>query len=232
MVTAEWTNQTAGVDDLAVHINGGRPLSAELIAAVSAVCDRAEDLGEGASMVVRVTGTPDSAWAGNLTVALVSKWERVLRRLERLPVATIAVAFGDCGGPALDALLATDYRIAAASARMMLSAQAGAVWPGMALYRIARQASSAAAIRRAVLFGIPLDASEALALHLVHEVTDNLPGALATAVGMSGAVSGAELAVRRQLMFDAPTATFEDALGVHLAACDRTLRRASAWSTA
>ena len=42
---------------------------------------------------------------------------------------------------------------------------------------------------------------------------------------MAAAVEGAELAIRRQLMLEAPTATFEDALGVHLAACDRSLRR-------
>ena len=31
--------------------------------------------------------------------------------------------------------------------------------------------------------------------------------------------------MRRQLMLDAATTTFENALGSHLAACDRVLRR-------
>jgi isomerase DpgB len=34
-----------------------------------------------------------------------------------------------------------------------------------------------------------------------------------------------ELAVRRRLLLEAPSATFEDALGAHLAACDRLMRR-------
>jgi isomerase DpgB len=38
--------------------------------------------------------------------------------------------------------------------------------------------------------------------------------------------AGAELAIRRQLMDEASWMSFEDALGPHLAACDRALRRA------
>ncbi len=231
MVTGEWSTNTVEVDDLAIRIDGGQPPTAQLIQTIGAVCERAEDLGEAARVVLHVSGTPDPSWADGLSVASVSKWERAVRRLERLPVATIAVASGDCGGAALDALLATDYRIAARSARLLLPARGGAIWPGMALYRIARQAPGAAAVRRAVLFGVPVEAAEALALHLVHEVTDDLPGALAAAVRLAGTVSGAELAVRRQLLSDAATVSFEDALGVHLAACDRTLRRAAVWST-
>jgi isomerase DpgB len=33
------------------------------------------------------------------------------------------------------------------------------------------------------------------------------------------------MAIRRRLMLDAATAAFEDALGRHLAACDRALRQ-------
>lgn len=228
MVTGDWLEDATDQPELIVHVDGGQGLSSELIAAVGAVCDRAEDLGEGATVVVHASGVPESGWSAELTVAAVSKWERVLRRLERLPVPSVAVASGDCGGLALDALLATDYRIAATPARLMLPVQDGAVWPGMALYRIARQAPSAAAIRRAVLFGAALDSSEAAALNLVHDVAYDLSAALTTALTLLGGISGAELAVRRQLMFDAASVSFEDALGVHLAAVDRTLRRAAA----
>ncbi|KOG89867.1 enoyl-CoA hydratase, partial [Streptomyces varsoviensis] len=37
-------------------------------------------------------------------------------------------------------------------------------------------------------------------------------------------LSGKDLAIRRQLLLDARTTSFEDALGPHLAACDRLLR--------
>jgi isomerase DpgB len=215
-----------GTRDLAVRIDGGRPLSAESIAAIGAVCDSAEDRSNRGTVVVQVSGAPVGSFAGDLSVALVSKWERALRRLERLPAATIGVATGGCGGIALDALLATDYRIAATSVRLLVPVEAGATWPGMALYRLAHQAG-AAAIRRAVLFGAPIDADDALALGVVDELTDDPARALAAAAELTNAFSGAELAIRRQLMLDAATVSFEDALGRHLAACDRARRRVS-----
>jgi isomerase DpgB len=218
---------TAESGDLVLRIDGTRPLSSELVDALAGVCDDAEDAGDRNTVIVHVSGTPQDSLDKDLTVALVSKWERGLRRLERLPAATIAVASGECGGLALEALLATDYRIATASVRLLLSVQAQVTWPGMVLHRLVQQAG-AAAVRRVVLFGVPIEADEALAMRLVDELTDDTASALTAAARMTGVFSGAELAIRRQLMLDAPTASFEDALGVHLAACDRVLRRLSA----
>jgi isomerase DpgB len=211
---------------LAIRIDGRQPLSAASVAAIAALCDSAEDGDDPRTVVVYVSGAPDRSWTRDLSVALVSKWERGLRRLERLPATTIGVASGDCGGPALDALLATDYRIADTSLRLVVPVTAGATWPGMALYRMSRQAGGAA-IRRALLLGVPVEAAQALALHLVDELTDDAESALAAASGLAGAFAGAEVAIRRQLMLEALSVSFEDALGRHLAACDRALRQAS-----
>jgi isomerase DpgB len=218
---------TREASDLAVRVDGRRPLSAGLVTALGAACDSAEDRADRNAVILHVSGAPEEQPAGDVTVALVSKWERVLRRLERLPAATIAVASGECGGIALEALLATDYRIATASARLLMPARARATWPGMVLYRLVRQAG-AAAVRQAVLFGVPIVAADAVAMRLVDELTSDTPGALAAAEELAKAIPGAELAIRRQLMQDAPTVSFEDALGAHLAACDRVLRRESA----
>jgi isomerase DpgB len=52
------------------------------------------------------------------------------------------------------------------------------------------------------------------------------PGAAVAAIARQAAgITGTELAIRRQLFLDAGHTRFEDALGSHLAACDRTLRR-------
>lgn len=214
-------------EETRLRVDGGRPPTPAAIAAISAVCDRAEDAG-GSPVIVELSGTPDRGWTGELTVGLVSKWERVLRRLERLPTTTIAVADGDCGGPALDALLATDIRIATPSLRLVPAMAEGATWPGMVLHRLAQQAAGTAAIRHAALFGTPLDAAQALALHLVDEVTNDPAVAVAAAVERTAGFAGTELAIRRQLLLDAHTVPFEEALGAHLAACDRELRRTSA----
>lgn len=219
--------------ELLLRVDGTLAPSADALAAVSEVCDRAEDLrGADVRVLIEVSGAPASGWAAGLAVGLVSKWERALRRLERLPAALVAVADGDCGGTALDAFLVADHRIAKPEARLLPTAADGTVWPGMALYRIGRSAAQALAVRRAVLLGAPLSAAQAAALSLVHEVSADPVSAVAEFAAAARGVNGAELAVRRQLLFDASTTGFEEALGAHLAACDRLLRRASAGAQA
>lgn len=209
-----------GRADLEVWIDGRQPPLAEAIADVDAVCYAAEEREEYGRVIVHVTGAPQRSWAGDLTLARVSRWERVLRRLERLPATTIGIASGDCGGIALDTLLATDYRIAATSVRLLLPLEAGATWPGLALYRLVQQAG-VAAVRRTVLLGAPVEAHDALALNLIDELTDDMSTALAAVP----VVSGPEVAIRRRLMLDATVVEFDEAFGAHLAACDRVLRR-------
>ncbi|MFC4046574.1 enoyl-CoA-hydratase DpgB [Dactylosporangium siamense] len=221
------SDEQAAVSRIELSVDGERPLSAETVDAVAGMCRRAEDADGAAVVVLRVSGTPRGEWARDLNLRLVNRWEQALRRLERVPATTIALAAGACGGPALDVLLATDHRIAARSVRLVLPMQGGLVWPGMALYRLARQAPSATAVRQAALYGTAIGLDDALALHLVHEVTGDVEAALGVAVGRAAAVSGTELAVRRQLALDAPTVAFEEALGTHLAAVDRALRIAA-----
>jgi cysteate synthase len=215
-----------GPDDLWIRIDGRQPLSADLIAAVTAVCDRAEECAPRKPIVVHASGALDGTHPPDITVGLVSNWERGLRRLERLPAATVGVATGDCGGLALDAFLATDYRIADPSVRLLVPVLAGATWPGMALHRLAQQAGRAA-IRKAALFGTPIEAGDARDLYLVDELTEDVAGTVMLTSGLAGKVSGTEVAIRRQLVLESLTASFEDAFGVHLAACDRVLRQAA-----
>ncbi len=218
----------AGTSVLILRVDGSRPLSAESAAEVGAVCDAAEDSEAHAFVIVKVAGVPGPNWADELPVAVVSRWERGLRRLERVPAVTIAVAEEDCGGPALDALLATDYRIMPSGAKLIVPVVAGSTWPGMALYRLARQTAGTAPVRLAALFGSPIEAAAAQAIGVIDEVTDNVTAAIERAMEMAATARGAELGIRRQLMQEALTTSYEDALGVHLAACDRALRRRAA----
>ena len=218
----------AGIRGLTLRIDGSRAPTMESVADLGALCARAQGGDPDKIVILRVAGVPGPGWSGDLSVGLVSKWERGLRWLERLPAVTIAVADGDCGGAALDALLAADYRIMPAGARLVMPVVAGATWPGMTLYRLARQAGWAALARRAALFGVPIGAAEALAMGVIDDVAGDAGLALEKAMDVAGAARGAELAIRRQLMCEAMTATFEDALGAHLAACDRALRMVAA----
>jgi isomerase DpgB len=215
---------------LTLRVDGGRGLTAEAVAELSELCHRVEDGDADRAVVLQVSGVPGTQWSSGLTVGLVSKWERALRRLERLPAVIVAVADGDCGGTALDALLAADYRVLTAAARLVLPVVAGSTWPGLALYRLTRQTAGAVPARRAVLLGEPIGAADAQRIAVADDVADDAAAALERALEVAQAAStapGAEIAIRRQLMAEAMSTAFEDALGVHLAACDRLLRTAA-----
>ncbi|SBT91342.1 (3,5-dihydroxycyclohex-3-enyl)acetyl-CoA dehydratase subunit B [Streptomyces sp. DI166] len=238
-MSARTTAATAGTDTstsnppldvLELGVDAGRVLSPALVAELDAFCDRLEaSAATGRAVgVLRLTGgagEPGLLDEG-VDVHLVSKWERVLRRMERLGAPTLALAGGECGGVALDALLAADYRIAAPDLVLRLHARPDGMWPGMAVFRLASHAG-AARVRRAVLFGAPLTAAEALRLDLLDEVVEDArrEESARAAVELLTAFPGPELAVRRRLLIDATSVSFEEALGSHLSACDRSLRR-------
>lgn len=218
------TGGRAGVE---LHLDGSRPLTMASVAAVEAACAAVEYDDAAVLLPVHVSGAPGKEWTQGLDVTLVNKWERALRRLERLGAATVAVASGACGGPALDGLLATDYRIVTPDTSLSLAGDGNTIWPGMTIFRLAQRAG-AARVRQAILFGRRIDAREAVELGLVDEMTEDPQAALIAMAERVRGLSGSELAIRRRLMFDAASTDFEDALGRHLAACDRMLRRGAA----
>ena len=223
------TTITAAAPALSAEIDGTAALSAATVAAVNGLCDLAEDAGARGPVLLRLTGAPSAAPAPPL--ALVNKWERALRRLERLNLPVVALVTGDCGGVALEALLTADYRIAGPGSRLLPPIGPGGVWPGMALYRLTNQLG-VAATRRTVLFGQPVPAEQALRWNLLDHLADAPGPELPDEVAALLAAAGPGLAVRRQLMLDASTTSFEEALGRHLAACDRVLRRTDAGADA
>jgi isomerase DpgB len=93
----------------------------------------------------------------------------------------------------------------------------------MTLHRLANQLGVARA-RGLALFGGTLAAERALVVGVLDEISFDIAGSIA-AVAKAARDAGEDLAVRRRLLLDAPGTTFEEALGAHLAACDRSLRR-------
>ncbi|MFI5783677.1 enoyl-CoA-hydratase DpgB [Nocardia sp. NPDC051570] len=214
-------------DDRVLRIdNSLPPFSADLTSEVERFCDRIEDAVDMGAVLVRVGSsmpTPDHASVG---VRQVKKWEGALRRLERSPALTVAVAEQNCTGPAFEALLVCDYRIARPCTEFALPIVGGTPWPGTAIHRLATQVG-AANVRRTVLFGTPLTASAAGRIGLVDTVTDDVDAALTELWSWSGSLAGSEVAVRRRLLLEASSTGFDESLGTHLSACDRTLRRAT-----
>ena len=221
---------------ITTDVAAGAGLSPELTASVLAAAVRAEKATAvpGICVVLRIAGVRPGhrlAWPGRVTVGDVTKWEGALRRLEQVPASIIAIVDGDAYGPAAELLLVADYRIMQVGTNFSFASADAGVWPGMGLYRLAAQLGVARARDLAVL-GRPLSAERARALGLIDAVTE--PGAkndsVATGLAIFESSAGSEIAIRRRLVLDAATTRFEDALGAHLAASDRTLRRERATS--
>jgi isomerase DpgB len=206
-------------------------LTEDLVARVTRICDQVEDAIDETCVVLHIQGTAGDGGAGDwpspVSLRLVNKWERALRRLEQSSVAAIATVSGYCTGLALDVLLATDYRIATADVLLAPPVTSGRLWPGMAVHRLAHQIGVARA-RKLVIFGREVTAGEGIELGLFDEVVpdhESLADAATSASGLLARAGGTELAVRRRLLLEAASASFEESLGAHLAACDRLLRQ-------
>ncbi|WP_460695536.1 enoyl-CoA-hydratase DpgB [Nocardia thraciensis] len=154
----------------------------------------------------------------------VRRWERAVRRLEQSNALTLTVVRTTCRGPGSDILLAADYRIGTPEARLLFATGDGHLWPGMALYRLVRQVGQGV-VRRLMIRGATLNANDALELGVLDELAADTEAVAKRVILGASRLSGPELAVRRQLIHESVSAEFDDALGVHLAACDRELRR-------
>lgn len=207
------------------RLDGGSPLP-ELTAAVNAVCEEAEEQRERTVVVLRFAPSPPGAreWPGDVSIHEVNRWERAVRRLERLDNVTIAVAQGTCGGPVLDLLLAAAFRIGTPDLKLVLPVNDGHFWPGMTLYRLVQHIGPARA-RRIVLWDSDIPLPDAIELGIVDEVSNDVTEAVRNAAVLRGRLVDREAGIRRRLLAEAASAEYQDALGAHLAACDRELRR-------
>ncbi|SPE99901.1 enoyl-CoA-hydratase DpgB [Streptomyces sp. MA5143a] len=211
--------------DTILEIDSTRPLCPLLVADVNALCDRLEDAEGTTSAVIRLHGTgPAENWPGTVGIDVVSRWEKALRRLEQGRFAKIVTVEGVCSGPALDVLLTADHRIGAPGMRIAVPVNNDGVWSGMAVHRLTNQLGGMHA-RRLVLFGAELSEHRALAMGLIDQTAKDPAAVAARLAARFARLDPAELAIRRQLVIEAGVTAFEEALGKHLAACDRTLRR-------
>ncbi|MBH0777929.1 enoyl-CoA hydratase/isomerase family protein [Nocardia sp. NEAU-351] len=211
-------------------------LSPELTSSVLAAATAAEDTAArpGTCVVLRIAGARGGRrfdWPGPVGVGDVTKWEAALRRLEQAPAPIVALVDGDAYGPAAELLLVADYRIMGAGASFSFAASEAGVWPAMALHRLAAQVGIGR-VRELAVQGRPLSAEAARACAVIDAVAEHGAEAAAIAAGRAlfRSCVGSEIAIRRRLVLDAVTTRFEDALGAHLAASDRTLRRVRAVS--
>jgi isomerase DpgB len=203
---------------------GAEPqLTEDLLDRLEQTLDRAETTG--AVLLLRLSGAADPAhWPSIAALRLVSRWERLLRRIERAAVPLLALAEGNCSTLALELLLVADHRVAVANFTLPAPLISAPVWPGMALFRLTHQIGQART-KRLILHPAALSAVEALDFELLDHVAPDDEAAQAHVEEMLARAPLEDFAIRRRLIQDADTMSFEEALGAHLAACDRSLRR-------
>jgi len=220
---------TSQTDALRVRLDLGAGIT-ELTRVLVECCEKVER--ERLTAIVLELGEGSPAWPGAADVHAVNKWERALRRFERLDAVTAVTASGESGGPALEVLMVADIRVGTPGLRLGLPMGTGGFWPGMVLHRLSNRIG-VSRTRQLVMVragqGV-LTMTEACDLGLVDEITDNTDTWITTL--LAGRPSGTEPRLLRSLVLDASSTSFEEALGTHLAACDRAVRAAATTSAA
>lgn len=214
--------------EVRVTVGSGWPATTELVAALAGACAEVETSDAQVALVLRIAGTPAHpadrpSWSD---IHAVNRWERLLRRIERLGAPVLAVADGVCTGPAAEVLLVADHRVVAPDFTFRLDGGEAAAWPSMAVHRLGQQLG-VAATRHLVLFRAAVDARRAVAVGLVDEVAEDLAGAERAVLDGWYKSALTDVGVRRALLLESVWVSPEIALGAHLAACDRTLRQAA-----
>ncbi|MFV2036132.1 MAG: enoyl-CoA hydratase/isomerase family protein [Paracoccaceae bacterium] len=159
-------------------------LNVEMLAALDAHC---ADLERNSGIrVVLLTATGERAfcvgadineWSKLTPTGLARNWvrdgHRIIDRLARLAIPTIAVLNGHAFGGGLELAAACDIRIMAPHATLGLPEAGIGVVPGWSGTQRLRRLLPEAALKEMALFGRRLSAGRALALGLVAEVSDN-----------------------------------------------------------
>ncbi len=154
-----------------------------------------------------------------------SRWEKVLRILERLPAATVAAVQGECAGGGFQLILACDVRVAEETATFHLHETRIGFIPGLATFRLPRFIGLGRA-RRLALSGRRVSAPEALEIGLVDRVA--APGSLeketaAVLAEFGDDIQPEAIKLTRRLMDESFECPWEDFLGRFLAAQHRAV---------
>lgn len=204
-------------------------LSADAIAALNEICDQVEDAGYSSVLLIQPdsdnAGIPDSE--DNIDIHRIRSWEKLIRRIETLDALSIFAANSGINSVSMAGLLVSDYRIVSDHVNFSLADENQNIMPGMLLHRLAHQLGIAHS-RQMILLGNPMGAETAKALGLIDEVSVNIPERITHLIESLEPNCLPELSMRRRLLYEASSTHYEDALGVHLAACDRLLRRQKA----
>jgi len=209
-------------------LDGNAILSNSLIDQLKAVVNSVNSASEENCIVFQIIGTKDQdpqAWPGitpELSVHLISQWEQTLRQIELLNVLTCAIIERNCNECGLQLLLTTDVRIIQKDAIIQINHNG--MWPGMTIHRLANQLGTSRG-RRLVFFENKITAYRAFQIDLIDFIANDVDKERDSFLSSRATTKLSSIALRRSLLQEATSEPFETALGSHLAACDRLLRK-------
>lgn len=187
-----------------------------------------DEPGSHRALLIDLGDLREDAYPAPVTLALDAyrRWEKIVGRLERLPVALLACIDGACDADCLGLALACDMRIATDRSSLSFPELRQGVLPGMGLFRLPKFVGLGVA-KRMVLRSEPVEVAEAHRLGLVDQVCpgDTLAEARRSALAELGAVDGRVLRLGRRLLDESYAASYDDAIGHYLAAQSHCLTR-------
>ena len=209
---------------------GGNRINTRMLRELSAVCDHLEDAAQATMVVFRGAGGVFSRGVDfadfhpdrPVDIHGFNKWEKLCTRLERLPVATVALVDGPAVGGGLQLALVCDLRVATPSSSFQLPEVHLGFLPGMATFRLAKYMGLGRA-RRMALTAQTLSGEEALALGLIDRVEPDIEAGLAWATEALGPRHCVAIELTRRLLNEGYATHYEDAIGHFLAAQHRAV---------
>jgi enoyl-CoA hydratase/carnithine racemase len=218
-----------GVAFIRLNRPGGNCINVQMVADLTDVCDQLED-GEGVSHVVLqgADGTfskgvdfSDFHPSKPMDIHGFNKWEKICRRLERLPMTTVAMVDGPAIGGGFQLLLTCDLRLATARSSFQMPEVHMGFLPGMATFRLAKYIGLGRA-KRLMLTAETIDAQAALDLGIIDRI-DSPEAALAWANEALGPKHSVAVELARRLLNESFSDSWEDAIGHFLAAQHRSI---------
>jgi enoyl-CoA hydratase len=208
---------------------GGNCINVQMVTDLTDVCDQLEDGKEVSHIVLQGAGGvfsngvdfTDFHPSKPMDIHGFNKWEKICRRLEKLPMTTVAMVDGPATGGGFQLLLTCDLRLATERATFQMPEVHMGFLPGMATFRLAKYIGLGRA-KRMMLTAETINAQTALDLGIVDRI-DSPEAALAWADDALGPKHSVAVELARRLLNESFSDSWEDAIGHFLAAQHRSI---------
>jgi len=218
-----------GVAIITLNRPGGNCINVQMVADLTDVCDRLEDDSQASHVVLRGAGGTFSRGVDfsdfhpdkPMDIHGFNKWEKICRRLEKLPKTTVALVEGPAIGGGFQLLLTCDLRLATPDASFQMPEVHMGFLPGMATFRLAKYIGLGRA-KRMMLTAETFDADTALQFGIIDRI-DDAESALAWADEALGPKHSVAVELARRLLNESFGDSWEDAVGHFLAAQHRSI---------